>query len=337
MSIAPVAPAALALHPGGSLASRLTLGQLVRGQVLHHFEGGRYLVRILGHDSVVDSASPLRPGESLQARVTRLQDRVELERIATETPAAEDAPAQAEAPPGADLVDELFRRYRARLEPEEAALLRRRAARARWPERVALAGLVLRKLGLPIDAELLDATDASMHLQGGALDLDAPTAQALAVALAPAESMPPGLRVLNVQTGGSVSHQAGGVVLSAEGDAIAVEIAVFEETGGEARAGAHAPLRHRKLVFALDAPHLGRIEARAVSADTHLRVALATASAGCTHALLRHGEALALALHGDGWQVDEIAYETREQAGPGAALGAVLEHLVAPGSVSRFA
>jgi hypothetical protein len=337
MSIAPAAPAALVLQQGASLAARLVPGQLVKAQVLHHFEGGRYLVRILGHDSVADSAAPLRPGETLQARVARLGERVELERVAAEAPGPEQSPASDGAAPGTDLVDELFRRYRASLEPTEAATLRRKLARAARPERMALAGLVLRKLELPIDAELLDATCAAMPLRGAARDVSAATAQTLAAVLVPDEGAPPGLRVLNVQGGGSVSHQAGAVALHLGGGEVAAEIAVFEESADEPRAGGEAPLRHRKLVLALDAPNLGRVEVRALSADGNLRVALASAARESTNALLRHGEDLVHALAGDGWRVDEIAYETREQAGPGAALGALLEHLVTPGSVSRFA
>jgi hypothetical protein len=85
MSITPLSPAAAAVRlalleqPGGGLAARLQLGQIVQGQVLRHDVGSRYVVRILGQEAVVDSASPLRPNEMLRGRVTALKDRVELE------------------------------------------------------------------------------------------------------------------------------------------------------------------------------------------------------------------------------------------------------------------
>jgi hypothetical protein len=333
MSLAPLAGDALLLQQGPSLAARLSPGQVVKTQVLHHFEGQRYLVRILGHDSIVDSASPLRPGESLRARVVRLGERIELQRLGEEAAPAESAPAEAGSAAGADLVEELFRRYRASLEPGAAELLRRKVARSPRPERMALAGLVLRKLELPIDAQLLESTCEAMTLGDAARAIGAPTAEALAAALVPAEGATAGLRVLNAQPGGAVAHQAGAVALRE----IIAEIAVFEETAEQPHGEPGARLRHRKLVVALEAPWLGRVEARAVTAERHLRVALATGSAEGTRALLRHGERLARELDAEGWRVDEIAYETRERAGPGAALGALLEHLVAPGSVDRLA
>lgn len=331
MSLDPVAAGALFLQQGASLAARLAPGQVVKAQVLHHYEGQRYLVRILGHDSVVDSASPLRPGESVHARVTRLGERVELERVVPDATTI-DAPSAEAA--GGDLVDELFRRFRGRLEPAVAELLRRKVARAARPERMALAGLVLHKLELPVDHELLEATYDAMALRGDAREVAAVAAEPLAAALAPGVAAP-GLRVLNVQAGGTVAHQAGAVALRAGAGELTAEIAVFEESP---QPGGREPrLRHRKLVLALEAPGLGRVEARAVTADAHLRVALATGTAEGTRALMRHGESLAHELAGEGWCVDEIAYETRERAGPGAALGALLEHLVTPGSVSRLA
>jgi hypothetical protein len=334
MSLDPVAAGALLLQQGASLAARLAPGQVVKAQVLHHYEGQRYLVRILGHDSVVDSASPLRPGESVQARVTRLGERVELERLAPDATTLDAPSAEAAGAAGGDLVDELFRRFRGRLEPAAAELLRRKVARAARPERMALAGLVLHKLELPVDHELLDATYEAMALRGDAREVAAAAAEPLAAALVPGVAAP-GLRVLNAQAGGTVAHQAGAVALRAGAGELTVEIAVFEE--GPQPGGREPRLRHRKLVLALEAPGLGRVEARAVTADAHLRVALATGTPEGTRALMRHGESLAQELAGDGWCVDEIAYETRERAGPGAALGALLEHLVTPGSVSRLA
>ena len=110
-----------------------------------------------------------------------------------------------------------------------------------------------------------------------------------------------------------------------------MEFALFEE--GERR---EPPgLRHRKLALAFETETLGRVEARAVTAGEHIRVALATESSAATNALLRYGEALARALAGAGWQVDELSHETRSRPEMSPPVYAAVEHLITPGSVDR--
>src|SRR5262249_30142221 len=160
---------------------QLALGQVVQARVLKHFEGNRYLVRILGQEQVVESAGGLRPGETLHGRVVGLGDQIELERLKED--AAQDAAheARADAQSGDDnwmprggggageAIAELFRRYRGTLGADEADRLRRIASRAARPERMAMAGLVLRKVGLPLEATLLQALYDALEARSGAL------------------------------------------------------------------------------------------------------------------------------------------------------------------------
>jgi hypothetical protein len=338
MSVAPAAmqagaAQAVVLQPDAALAARLALGQVIQGQVLRHYEGSRYLVRFLGQERVVDSAAPLRPNEVFCGRVVALDERIELERV--EHPAAPAPGAAGEAPDepwlalgagrAAQVIEELFRRYRASLEPQHAERLRRLVGRAPRPERMALAGLVLAKAGLPLEGELVEALYAVLDQRRGVL---AP--------LGEAASWPPAQRVLNAQVGGSVAHRAGTLRLESGAAAIEVEAALFEEDRAATPASG---MRHQKLVLSLETERLGRLVVRALMADTHIRVVLATEAAQATSALLRHGEALAHGLARAGWQVDEISYETRDpQAGAhgNAVAAAAAEHLVIPGSVSRL-
>ena len=140
-------------------------------------------------------------------------------------------------------------------------------------------------------------------------------------------------RVLNAQGGGTVSHRLGMLPLQAGDQVIEVDAALFEERREAAPAAA---MKHRKLTLSLETEHLGRLELRAVMADTHMRVALATESSASTHALLRHGERLSRSLGEAGWQVDEISYETRARHEANGAVAAAAEHLVTPGSVDRL-
>jgi hypothetical protein len=336
MSVAPAelpaAARALLLQPDAALADKLVLGQVIQGLVLRHYEGSRYLVRFLGHERVVESAAPLKPNEVVFGRVSVLRDRIELERLEREAPAPlADAEAQAVEQPwlalgsgrAAQVIEELFQRYRGTLEAGEAQRLRRLVGRAARPERMAFAGLVLAKAGLPLEAPLAQSLYALLDDAAGSL---APLAQP--------ESWAPGQWVLNAQVGGSVAHGAGTLRLEAGDAVIEVQAALFEEDRAAAPPGA---IQHRKLVLVFETERLGRLELRAVMAERHIRVALATETSAAADALARHDEALARALARAGWELDEASYETRNAADRGNAVAAAAaEHLVTPGSVERL-
>jgi hypothetical protein len=334
MSIEPVAESLtaapeLSLDRDPGLAARLAPGQVIQGKVLHRYDGNRYLVRFLGHDRMVDSAVPLRPNEVIHGRVVALHERIELQRVEQPGSSPADAAAQAAEEPwlalsggrAAQVIEQLFRRYRATLEPQEAERLRRLAARAASPERMALAGLVAVKTRLPLDPDLLQCLY-------WALD----DSRSMLTPLAEPAAWPAAQRVLNVQPGGSVAHGIGGLPVEARGAVVEVQAALFEEQ----RDPQAAPgLQHRKLVILLDTERLGRLELRAVMADSHVRVAIAAERADSADVLQREGDALARSLADAGLEVDEVRYETGLPGG-NAVAAAAAEHLVIPGSVSRW-
>ncbi|MEJ1366703.1 MAG: flagellar hook-length control protein FliK [Candidatus Sedimenticola sp. (ex Thyasira tokunagai)] len=59
----------------------LTVGQIIKGRVLQHYEGSRYLVDFSGQRRVVDSRMMLLEGAALSGRVTSLADKVVLQRV----------------------------------------------------------------------------------------------------------------------------------------------------------------------------------------------------------------------------------------------------------------
>jgi hypothetical protein len=329
MSIAPVDQAArlagLVLQRDSGLASQLALGQVVQARVLRPLEGGHYLVRILGNEHTLESATPLRAGETINGRVVGLDERIELERLQQQ---AADADAQGGTQSGdeawftlgggraAGAIEELFRRHRGALDAEAAERLRRAAGRVARPERMALAGLLLSKAGLPMESELLHSLYAALDARSGALE---PLPEE---GVAPAW-WGPAQRVLNAQGGGAVSHRLGMLPLEAGDRLIEIDAALFEERREPAPT---APMKHRKLVLSLETERLGRLELRAVMTDSHMRVA----------PLLRHGEGLSRSLAEAGWQVDEISYETRARHDANGAVAAAAEHLITPGSVNRL-
>jgi len=150
---------------GGSLVvqdrdfgANLRLGEIIRGRVLRHYEGGRYLVQFGEHQKVVDSSIPLRVSERFAARVRAIGDRVDLQHLREEGKAAAAAiePGSGEAAPRDELVS-LLERWNAELDAEAVARVARLARGSAEPSLVRLASVVVSKLGLPASEELIAA------------------------------------------------------------------------------------------------------------------------------------------------------------------------------------
>jgi hypothetical protein len=333
--------AALVLKQGEGGAN-LTLGQIVQVKVLRQLEAGKFLVTIGGRERVIESDQALKPGDVLSLRVGGSRDRIELERV--ERGAGSKASAAATESDGfstlggsaaAVVIEELFRRFRMGLEPDEAEPLKALVGRAERPHEMALAGLVVRKASLPMDAELVQEVYVTLTSKFGSL---APLPAIEESTVKPPRWWPLGQRILNIQGGGSVAHRLGSLQVEFGDEVVEVEIALFEEQGSDSGKPGTAPAplsTHRKFILSLETAELGRLELRAAMAGQHIRVALGTESAESTNALLRDGESLVRALSSAGWRVDEITHETRPHGGGSPVVAAAVDHLVTPGSLNR--
>ncbi len=146
--------------------------------------------------------------------------------------------------------------------------------------------------------------------------------------------------ILNVQTGGAVAHRVGTLPIFVDGRLVKLDVALFEQPSDSAgdRTGDGKPaLQHRQVVFAVTTEMLGRVEVRATVAGTHMRVQVGTQAQESTQFMAHHAARLTADLEGLGWQIDELAYQTVVAAAPGVVARTVLEHLIAPGSVSALA
>ena len=152
--------------------STLTMGQIIKGRVLRHYEGSRYGVEFGGQERVVDSAIALRSGDVIYGRVVGLDDKVHLQRIAGDGTAAQAAPKPAAEAlaglvgRGADPVVQQFQEHRATLNATELATVKSVGRQVGDLSLTASAALVLRKLGLPLDAALLRALTRAMTQRG---------------------------------------------------------------------------------------------------------------------------------------------------------------------------
>jgi len=153
----------LSIPGGDDFASKLQLGQIIKGRVLRHYEGTLYGVEFNGREKVVDSGVPLQTEEILHGKVVGLGDKVELQRVRVPAsqPVREDAASNVRPwSMGGDtgkLVTDLFEQYQGRLTPEQAQVVEQSVRAVSEKQSMALSGLLLSKLGVTIAPELLKA------------------------------------------------------------------------------------------------------------------------------------------------------------------------------------
>jgi len=151
------------LPSGSGFANSLSKGDTVSGHVVQRYGNGRYLVNFSGQEKVVESENSLRVGEDIQGRVVSIGEKIEIRQLAkpgdshAESNAANNNSEHNPFYFGKNelLVQKLFNAYRAKISKSESAILTTQMQASRSPESMALAGLVLAKLGLPQDQGLL--------------------------------------------------------------------------------------------------------------------------------------------------------------------------------------
>lgn len=140
----------------------LRIGQIVKGRVMRHYEGGRYLMDFGGQQKVVDSSLPLRISEVVTARVVAVGDQVHLERLRSHADAASELAASVratrpDASPQELALHALFEQYNATPELRELGALARSVGRAANPGLMSLSALLLHKIGVAAAPALLQA------------------------------------------------------------------------------------------------------------------------------------------------------------------------------------
>jgi hypothetical protein len=161
------AEASIMLPDSREFASRLSIGQIIKGRVLLQYEGTRYLVAFEGGERTVDSSIPFRTGDILHGKVVALGDRVELQYLPEgRQPASMSTGVEARepvtSPPPLNELDALLLRYQAKLSADGREILLRAIRSAANREWTALAGVMLAKLQLPQDTRLLASIAAGL-------------------------------------------------------------------------------------------------------------------------------------------------------------------------------
>ena len=179
----------LVFRADSDFGSTLTLGQIIKGKVLRHYDDSRYGVNFGGREKVVDSTTPLKVGDMVQGRVIRLDDKVHLQRIVDgQNPEKQQASNQErgilqQGSSRGEEIAALFSRYQASLSASDQNLISKLQGRLGRSGLVATSALVQSKLGLPLEAPLIEAihrvlqqlesgrrgatSDIGIQLQGG--------------------------------------------------------------------------------------------------------------------------------------------------------------------------
>ena len=143
--------------------STLTIGQVIKGKVLRHYESGGYLVSFNGQEKVVDSSVPLKSGEIIYGRIIGLGEQVQLKRMNSDsvtrlkeqqnsTPLSKAYLSSQEK-----MLIELFSKYNMSLSAADMTMIVKLIKEHSTPEPVAFSGLILSKLGLSLTPELIRA------------------------------------------------------------------------------------------------------------------------------------------------------------------------------------
>lgn len=167
------------LIPGkDAFTENLKIGQVVKGEVNQALGEGRYLVNFKGIEKVIESTLPFSKGDILYGRVIGVGDNVELERVRSLNDKSAQ-PEQFEKIAAAEqgftnkhdrLIGELFAKYQATLPKSEQATLFNQVKLAGNANLMALAGLVINKVGLPQSPELLQSIYQVVNKKSGRLD-----------------------------------------------------------------------------------------------------------------------------------------------------------------------
>lgn len=154
----------LIFRADGDFSSTLTLGQIIKGKVMRHYEGSRYGISFNGQEKVVDSTFPMRNGDVIYAKVIGLDERVHLQRVTGDhyrLGAGETAKDQKTPYHGiheySDPIRGLFDQYRAKLSAEELRLIQQLQNTLGGSRKVALSALILSKIGVTLDSGVIRA------------------------------------------------------------------------------------------------------------------------------------------------------------------------------------
>lgn len=164
---------AMQLDADDVFVGKLRIGEIIQGKVTRHFDGSRYAVSFGDSEKIVDSSLPLTRGELVHGRVIGLSDKVQLQRVypaqARETHVSDLATKRADKK---YILENLYAQYQEKLSDSDMAKVLQLMKLHPSPILIARSSLILSKLGLPIETQLLYAVCKALSGKRCALEDD---------------------------------------------------------------------------------------------------------------------------------------------------------------------
>ena len=156
-----VAGQAISILNDGTFGNTLNLGQILKGKVLRHYEGSKYLVEMSGSERIVDSAIPLNRDEVIHGRVVGLDDKVHL-KLLSKFDANNQVPNDISntspkfaAGSNESILAGLQSQLNVSLNQAETRLLLAQMKTSSNAELTGLSGVIMKKLGVKLNPEAL--------------------------------------------------------------------------------------------------------------------------------------------------------------------------------------
>ena len=351
----------------GTTTEDLAVGQLVEVTVVDQSGDGRYSVRINGQLRSANSSTPLHPGSTVLAVVTRLGDRLELRAV-----------TQTEDPALAQALAALAARYRVDLSAAAQRQIVVAAAAGESALATLRAGLYLNKVGADITPAALTALVAAQQVpplrndatasDHGAIVITNPNTstgtgpatlgQLLERVMAqdgPSADVSPGFgdpnsrnshqekqgqrqpeesqrglsqELLNLSDGGALSYRYASLPLLVAGKLVELDMALFQHQPSTSAAGPP-----QRLVMSLNTSRLGTVRIAAQSLHSSLNVTLTSTSERGVAVLTASLGPMRERLKALGWQVDGVRCQLATDVP--AAGREIIDHVLTTGSLDR--
>lgn len=351
----------------GTTTEDLAVGQLVEVTVVDQSGDGRYSVRVNGQLRSANSSTPLHPGSTVLAVVTRLGDRLELRAV-----------TQTEDPALAQALAALAARYRVDLSAAAQRQIVVAAAAGESALATLRAGLYLNKVGADITPAALTALVAAQQVpplrndaaasDHGAIVITNPNTstgtgpatlgQLLERVMAqdgPSADVSSGFgdpnsrnshqekqgqrqpeesqrglsqELLNLSDGGALSYRYASLPLLVAGKLVELDMALFQHQPATSAAGPP-----QRLVMSLNTSRLGTVRIAAQSLHSSLNVTLTSTSERGVAVLTASLGPMRERLKALGWQVDGVRCQLATDVP--AAGREIIDHVLTTGSLDR--
>jgi len=145
----------LFISSGDSFARELTLGQIIKGKVLRSYDNARYEVSFGGQNKTVDSAVPLKVGESINGRVIGVGEQIEIKKLTVSGENSKTDAGLIISGKWESLIAQGMRDYHVKFNAQQRADIIKVMKQVDSPNRILLSAVALVKQNMEFNMEML--------------------------------------------------------------------------------------------------------------------------------------------------------------------------------------